>query len=98
MNALFKTARALDAIRARQNALTARRQEIERRARAASKRTQIRARHLMSQALLTLLQSGDEVTPQTLERQIDRQACGRDRFAVELCGDWLLAIERQCKR
>ena len=94
MSNLFEIARALDVVRAQQNALTERRQEIEREARTTSKRTQARARHLMTDALLALLQNSETVTPQALKHQIDRQASDRDRFAVKLCEDWLGATEK----
>ncbi len=94
MSNLFEIARALDVVRAQQNTLTEQRQEIEREARAASKLTQARARHLMNNALFALLQNSEAVTPQSLKHQIDRQASDRDRLAVKLCEDWLRATEK----
>lgn len=60
---------------------------------ASSGRTIGRARQLIAEVTLSLLGRGDVVEISTLQAEIVRLAGDGDRFAVDLCGDWLRAAE-----
>jgi len=91
MTSLHQEFLDIEALAQEQDALSSRSKELERQARAASQRTTNLARKLFVAATLRLI--ADRVTVDTcsLQKQIAELAGELDRFAVELCDDWLVA-------
>jgi hypothetical protein len=69
--------------------LSRRKQELKRQAWMTSGKTIGRARQLIAEATLSMLTQGHAVDVEGLELEIGRLASGGDRFALDLCEDWL---------
>jgi len=89
MNALVDKLRALDAMEAHKRVLLARKRALERQARQGSPIVTGQARRLMADAVLGLLAQNVAIDALGLRAEILVHAGPRDRFAVELCNDWL---------
>lgn len=88
-SALLNNLRALSAIQTQQALLVAEKHQLERRARETSPPTQSRARCLMTEATLALLSRQGTVTITALLKELECRSGDRDRFALDLCRDWI---------
>lgn len=73
--------------------LSWRKQELKRQAWMTSGKTIGRARQLIAEATLSMLTQGRAVDVEGLQLEISRLASGGDRFALDLCVDWLDTAE-----
>lgn len=89
MSAMMEKVRELEAVETRKAVLLARRHEIERQARRTSPVVTGQARRLITDAVLGLLGANQLVDRASLRSEVLKRAGTRDRFAVELCNDWL---------
>lgn len=91
MSRLVNILTTLEAIDREQEALARQRQVLKRRAWTASGQTINRARQLVTDATLSLLAQGRAIDAASLGLEVGRLAGNRDRFAEDLCDDWLNA-------
>lgn len=89
MSAMMEKLRELEAIEARNAILVGRRRVIERVARRNSPMVTGQARRLITDAVLAMLAASQAIDRSSLRSEVQRRAGKRDRFAVELCLDWL---------
>jgi hypothetical protein len=89
MSRLVDILRTLETIDHEQQALDLRKQALTRQAWIASGQTISRARQLITDATLSLLTQGRAIDAASLGLEVSRLAGDRDRFAVDLCDDWL---------
>lgn len=89
MIGLVDKLRELDTLEARKLVLLARKRALERQARQGSPMVTGQARRLMTDALLGLLARHGPIDASGLRAEILASAGARDRFALELCNDWL---------
>lgn len=89
MSSMMEIIRELGSIETRKGVALARRREIERQARRNSSMVTGQARRLITVAVLGLLESHQVIDRASLKSEVQKRAGKRDRFAVELCKDWL---------
>lgn len=89
MSGLIDSLTALETLDREQGALARRKRELERRSWTASGRIISRARQLVTDATLSLLSQGSPVDAASLRQEISRLVGKGDRFAENLCDDWL---------
>ncbi|MBU1335494.1 MAG: hypothetical protein KJ944_11770 [Alphaproteobacteria bacterium] len=89
MSPLAEALTRLEAIDREQEALARQRQALKREAWLTSGQTIGRARQLITNATLSLLSNGRAINAASLGSEIGRLAGNRDRFAEDLCDDWL---------
>ena len=91
MSRLVEALTTLETIDRQQEVLARQRQALKRRAWMASGQTIGRARQLITDATLSLLTQGRAIDAYSLGLEVGRLAGNRDRFAEDLCDDWLNA-------
>ena len=89
MSPLTEALARLEAIDREQEALARQRQALKRQAWLTSGQTIGRARQLITNATLSLLSNGRAINAASLGVEVARLAGNRDRFAEDLCDDWL---------
>lgn len=93
MSRMAEILKSLAGVEAELQVLDGRRDALKQQAWASSGRTIGRARQLVAEATLSLLAQGDVIELTRLKAEMARLAGAGDRFAVDLCGDWLRAAE-----
>ena len=93
MSCMAETLRSLKSVEVELQELGGRKDALKRQAWATSGRTVGRARQLVAEATLSLLGQGSAVDTNSLGAEIARLAGIGERFAVDLCADWLRAAE-----
>lgn len=90
MTALRTSMENLATARRRREELENAKIALERWARAASRQVVYRARTLLTDATLAALRHDGEVTSQSLMDEIESASKPGDRYAVDLCRDWVM--------
>ncbi len=89
MSRLVDILRTLETVDHEQQALDRRKQALKRQAWMASGQIISRARQLIADATLSLLTQDRTIDAASLGLEVGRLAGDGDRFAVDLCDDWL---------